>query len=120
METLEEALLTYPFDCGSTVVHGVCEGCKTSLEERELLSCPVCRAPSLTIKQPGLEPDATGMMLGLMEAHAEVSRATAAMMPPDLTTSALVRNLQATVAVARDLFNRPAVLPEEFRNLLRE
>jgi hypothetical protein len=42
------------------------------------------------------------------------------MMPPDLTTSALVRNLQATVAVARDLFNRPAVLPEEFRNLLRE
>lgn len=124
LESFEEASLTYPFDCGSAVVHGVCEGCNTSLEERELLTCPVCRAPSLSSPpEPpaGLEStDAVARVLGLMESRAEASRLVASVLPEDTTTNALMRNLQTTIALARDLFNRPSLLPEDFRDLLHQ
>jgi hypothetical protein len=50
----------------------------------------------------------------------EVSRLVASVLPEDTTTNALMRNLQTTIALARDLFNRPAVLPEDFRDILQE
>ena len=124
LESFEEAELAYPFNCGSSVVHGVCEGCKTSLEERELFTCPVCRAPSLSFPpEPPADlesTDAVARVLGMMEARMEASRLVASVLPEDTTTNALMRNLHTTIAIARDLFNRPAILPEDFRDLLRE
>lgn len=115
LETCEEADLTYPFNCGSAIVHGVCEGCKESLEQRELLTCPVCRAPSLAEPPASLEPHAAfERVLGMMEARAQASR------PSVLPEDTLMRNLHTTIAIARDLFNRPSVLPEDFRDLLHQ
>lgn len=124
LESFEEARLTYPFDCGSSVVHGVCEACKESLEQRGLSTCPVCRAPGLSFppeSPPVLEPtDAVARVLGMMEARMEASRSLAAVLEETTTTNALTRNLQTVVSLARDLFNRPAVLPEDFRDLMRQ
>lgn len=124
LESFEEADLTYPFNCGSSVVHGLCEGCNTSLEERELFTCPVCRAPSLSCPPeppPGLEDaDAIERVIGMIEARAAASRLVASVLPEDTVTNALMRNLQVTIEIARDLFNRPAVRPEDFRELMQE
>jgi len=131
LSDVDQRQLTYPFRCAGSTVHGVCDSCAEDLLQREMLTCPVCRAPSAIVPPhddaarsgaapPALSELAGDRLLALMEVRERHMRRMANLLPPNEEVREMLGGLQRTVSLARELFNRPELTPGDFRDIMRE